>query len=143
MTQTPLHRAAANGGGHRMQSIEVADLGGAVSFKVQLAVLVRKEKPGLYESYCPMLDLWSQGDTTAEAKKNIVEAVGLFIESCYERGILNRVLLDCGFGVEVKKQENRRETLPAGWDKLFPVSAEIPLSATSSVRAENLSVAVA
>ncbi|MGI9337144.1 MAG: type II toxin-antitoxin system HicB family antitoxin [Gammaproteobacteria bacterium] len=142
MAKPSLHQDAANGG-RSPQSIEVADLGSVVSVKMQLKVLVRKEKPGLFESYCPALDLWSQGGTVAEAKKNIAEAVGLFIETCYEQGSLNRVLLDCGFSAEVKKQEKRRDTILDGWDKSFPVSAEIPLSAAPLMRSGNFLAAFA
>ena len=47
----------------------------------QLKAFVRKEKAGLYEVYCPAFDLWSQGDTAEEAKKNIAEAVLLFCDT--------------------------------------------------------------
>ena len=100
------------------QRIEFTDHGDSVSFKAQLIAWVRKEKAGLYESYCPALDLWSQGDTIAEAKKNIAEAAGLFIETSYEQGELNsvlRLLLDCG--AEVKRQEKRQKSPPTVWGK--------------------------
>lgn len=76
----------------------------SVEVEARLTALIRREKPGIYGVYCPALDLWSQGDTVAEAKKNIAEAVELFIESCYERGMLNQVLLDCGFKFAGQRQ---------------------------------------
>ena len=46
------------------------------------------------------LDVHSQGLTVDEAKKNLMEAVQLFIESCYERGVLDNVLQALGFQPE-------------------------------------------
>ncbi len=46
---------------------------------------------------CPPLDVYSQGKTEAQAKKNLVEALSLFLESCHERGTLDAVLKECGF----------------------------------------------
>lgn len=50
------------------------------------------EEVGQYVSVCPALDLYSQGDTEAQAISNIQEAVSLFLETCYELGTLNQVL---------------------------------------------------
>lgn len=46
---------------------------------------------------CPPLDVHSQGKTDAQAKKNLIEALSLFLESCHERGTLDAVLKECGF----------------------------------------------
>jgi predicted RNase H-like HicB family nuclease len=46
---------------------------------------------------CPPLDVHSQGKTEAQAKKNLIEALSLFLESCHERGTLDAVLKECGF----------------------------------------------
>ncbi len=62
-----------------------------------LSARITKENPKMYVSYCPELDLYSQGDTPKEAKTNIIEATQLFIESCIERNTLREVLLECGF----------------------------------------------
>jgi len=35
----------------------------------------------LYLALCPELDVASQGDTVEEARRNLLEAVGLFLES--------------------------------------------------------------
>jgi predicted RNase H-like HicB family nuclease len=50
-----------------------------------------------YLASCPILDIHSQGDTEKEAKANLCEAVSLFITSCFERGVLDEVLKNCGF----------------------------------------------
>ncbi len=54
----------------------------------------------VYVSYCPALDLYSQGDTEEEASTNLIEALQLFVQSCYERGTLDAVMKERGFTVE-------------------------------------------
>jgi predicted RNase H-like HicB family nuclease len=46
---------------------------------------------------CAAFDLVTQGDSKNEARDNIVEALHLFVESCYQRGALEKVLRQCGF----------------------------------------------
>ena len=69
-----------------------------VLFQVVLPIKIKK-KPGIYISSCDVFDVHSQGYTEAEARKNIGEAVRLFISSCFERGTLEDVLKECGFRV--------------------------------------------
>ena len=54
----------------------------------------------VYVSYCPALDVYSQGDTEEEASANLIEALQLFVQSCYERGTLDAVMKERGFAVE-------------------------------------------
>ena len=51
---------------------------------------------GLYVSHCDPLDVCSQGDTEEEAVENLIEAVQIFLSTCYEMGTLNEVLKECG-----------------------------------------------
>lgn len=67
-----------------------------VQFNMQLPVKITK-KEKWYVSSCPVLDVYSQGDTLENAKKNLIEALSLFLISCFERGTLDAVLQDCGF----------------------------------------------
>lgn len=69
---------------------------GKVFFELTVPIKIKKEDD-VFVSCCPVLDLYSQGDTEAEAKKNIFEVVRLFITSCFERGTLDAVLKECGF----------------------------------------------
>ena len=46
---------------------------------------------------CPILDVHSQGKSEAEAIEHIRDAVNLFLVSCYERGVLDKALKECGF----------------------------------------------
>ncbi|MBI4980602.1 type II toxin-antitoxin system HicB family antitoxin [Candidatus Woesearchaeota archaeon] len=50
-----------------------------------LTVVVRKEQ-GRYSSWCPELDVASQGDTIEEARQNLQEAVELHVEAMMENG---------------------------------------------------------
>jgi len=45
-----------------------------------LAAIIECEGDG-YVSLCPELDIASQGDTVEEARRNLAEAVELFLES--------------------------------------------------------------
>jgi predicted RNase H-like HicB family nuclease len=66
------------------------------TFTLTLPFKLQKQG-GMYISSCPPLDVWSQGETAKKAQENLVEAVSLFIHSCFVRGTLDRVLRRCGF----------------------------------------------
>ena len=65
-----------------------------LSITINLPCQIDKEKPNLYVSYCPALDLYSQGKDPEIAHKNINEAAQLFIETCLDMGTLKSVLED-------------------------------------------------
>ncbi len=109
------------------ESMDIKKEADVISIRAHLRALVKKEKPGMYVSYCPALDLYSQGKTITEAKKNIIEATELFIESCFERGVLNKVLAKKGFGSTGKKSSTPRQKTVAG-AREFRFPAEIPLA---------------
>ena len=46
----------------------------------EFTALVEREGNG-YAALCPELDVASQGDTVEEARRNLAEAVGLFLET--------------------------------------------------------------
>jgi len=60
--------------------------------KYYLTSAIKREKDG-FVSFCPELDIASQGDTVEEAAYNLKEAVGLFLE-CAEDGEIKRRLPD-------------------------------------------------
>ena len=104
-------------GARRAQSVNVAEGAGTVLFKANLMAYVREEKEGGYFVYCPVLNVGSQGDTIAEAKKNIAEAALCFVDGCYEMGTLDKVLSECGFKIGGKTRAKK----PAGnWKQSFP-----------------------
>jgi predicted RNase H-like HicB family nuclease len=51
----------------------------------------------LYVALSPELNVSSFGETIAEAKESIKEAIELFLEECQEMGTLNEVLEESGF----------------------------------------------
>jgi len=66
--------------------------------QVEMKVPVEIFKDGLvYVSCCPIFDVYSQGDTEEEAKRNLVEALTGFIITCFEMGTLSEVLKNSGF----------------------------------------------
>lgn len=67
-----------------------------VLFTVKLPVQIKKKR-NVFVSSCPILDVYSQGESEKRARENIIEAVRLFLTSCYERGTLDQVLKECGF----------------------------------------------
>ena len=62
-----------------------------VMFSLTVDSEVKKEGD-VYVSYCPALDVYSQGDSEDEASANLIEALQLFLQSCYERGTLDAVM---------------------------------------------------
>ena len=110
------------------QSIAVANTENIVSFKAQLIAGIKKEELKLYVSYCPALDLYSQGETEKEAKKNIVEAVELFIQTAYEEGTLKNVLADCGFSLATGASPKRKKRKLNYCGKTVKILTEIPLA---------------
>lgn len=64
--------------------------------EVKLPVSTKK-KAGIFVICCPPLDVWSQGRTVVEARKNIEEAMKMFLITCIEKGTLEAVLRECGF----------------------------------------------
>ena len=55
----------------------------------RLTAIVEREGDG-YVSLCPQLDVASQGDTVADARENLIEALTLFFESSSVREIDKR-----------------------------------------------------
>ncbi len=58
--------------------------------KTTLTGIIEKEGDG-YVALCPELDVASQGNTVAEARENLTEAVELFFECASENEINERL----------------------------------------------------
>jgi predicted RNase H-like HicB family nuclease len=54
---------------------------------------------GVHVTFCPALDVYSQGDTEAEARTALDNSVRLYLKICYERSILDNILNARGFSV--------------------------------------------
>ncbi len=67
-----------------------------ITFTAKLPIeITKKEK--WFVACCPVLDVASQGETEEVARRNIAEALFMFLRSCFERGTLDAVLKECGF----------------------------------------------
>lgn len=115
------------------QHVGVGSAENIVVIKMSLVAVISQEKPNLYVSHCPVLDLYSQGSTSQEAKKNIIEATQLFIESCFKRDTLARVLKARGFSSPHQKQRKQKlnpaSALNATNSQQISIPAEFPLLA--------------
>jgi len=81
-----------------------------IEFKITLPVkLIKKTRPNVIVSYCQPLDLYSQGNDENEAIDNIKEAISSFLISCFERGVLDAVLKECGFSPVKPPKESVKE----------------------------------
>jgi predicted RNase H-like HicB family nuclease len=72
---------------------------------------------------CPSLDLATQGETLERAQENLKEALGLFIESCLNRGTLEEVLLRAGY------TKTRAQQAAKAVESYFSASATAPREA--------------
>jgi len=64
-------------------------LGGLMKTVQQLTAIIEREGDG-YLGLCPEFDIASQGDTIEAARKNLQEAVELFLETADETEIRRR-----------------------------------------------------
>jgi predicted RNase H-like HicB family nuclease len=92
-------------------------------FTMKVPATVRHEGKWFFSS-CRVLDVHSQGTTQQEALDNLVEALQLFIETCYEHGTLEQMLRSQGF-VPGRDEESEDECL-----------VEVPLYLTARKHAE-------
>jgi len=83
-------------GGKVLWDMETIIINMQVTWQFKLPALVKEDK-GYFVSWCPPIDVFSQGKTKKEALKNLVEALTLFFTSCFERGTLEKVFSDAGF----------------------------------------------
>ena len=79
-----------------------------IRFELSVPVTTRHDAVG-YIACCSALDVYSQGPTEDVAVRNLVEALELFLASCYRRGQLDRVLKDCGLELD----QNPESPVPA------------------------------
>jgi predicted RNase H-like HicB family nuclease len=75
----------------------------ALTAKLPIQII---KKAKWFVASCPALDVASQGETEEEAKKNIAEALFMFLRSCFERGTLEAVLKQCGFSPVMEQDQD-------------------------------------
>jgi len=77
---------------------------------IEMTVQIKVKKEGVYFiASCPVLDVHSQGRMKKTAVENLVEALQLFMETCFERGTLDEVLKDAG--LHVSKRHYRKHQM--------------------------------
>lgn len=96
-----------------------------VEFNLKLPARVRKQGV-YYVSHCPALDVYSQGPTERKALENLVEALQLFITSCYERGSLDTVLKDCGFSPVIRRRRKQTKLASGCHNITVPLPFKAP-----------------
>ena len=77
-----------------------------VCVKMELRVpveIIKKDK--WFIASCPVLDIVTQGKTERSAKRNLGEALELFLTTCFEMGTLEDVLKTCGFELVPPKEK--------------------------------------
>jgi predicted RNase H-like HicB family nuclease len=68
----------------------------SIEIKVRFPVALHAEGDDII-AYIPLLNIASTGATKDEALANVVEALKVWVVSCYERGTLEAALKECGF----------------------------------------------
>jgi len=77
-------------------------------FEMKVPAEIFQDGP-VFVACCPIFDVYSQGDTEEEAKKNLVEALTGFIITCFEMGTLSEVLRSSGFSPTEKLESEEPE----------------------------------
>lgn len=67
-----------------------------VKFSLQGAIREDRQTRS-FVAYCPTLDLYSAAKTRIDAKRALTSAVDTYVRTCYNRGILGRILKEKGF----------------------------------------------
>lgn len=94
-----------------------------ITFKLLVKTTKKKDH---YVAACPTLDVVSQGDTAETARDSLKEALRAFLGSCYERGVLEDVLKECGMILE--KEGTLSELPPARLRRNYQhIDVPIPL----------------
>ena len=91
----------------------------SVTFHTSLPVRITKKKK-YYVSCCPVLDVWSQGETKTEAAENLRDALQLFLIDCFDRGTLDKVLKESGFTAARTPPKKRMSKLRQSIDVTLP-----------------------
>jgi len=113
-------------------SLEISQRGREIKFTLTVPVEIKK-KGKWFIATCHAFQVNSQGASLNEARDNIIEAVQLFIETSYERGILEKVLKECGFHpVSTRQTVAPRELSPTE----FMVDVPLPLLVANHAQAQ-------
>jgi predicted RNase H-like HicB family nuclease len=105
----------------------MADL---LSMKVRLICFTRDDGP-YWTSGCTALDLYSQGDSEADARRSLEEAVQLWLESCIERDTLHQALKELGWDLATGRSTQNWASVgevaePRGRERFFELAIDVP-----------------
>ncbi len=90
--------------------------------EIDFTAHVWKEGP-TYVSYTPELDVSSCGDSVAEARAHLREAVSLFLEECARKGTLDAILAESGFEKRGQSYRPRRIIARAKFRLAVPLAS--------------------
>src|SRR4029077_3337223 len=90
--------------------------------EIDFTAHVWKEGP-TFVSYPPERDVSSCGDSVAEARARLREAVSLFLEECSRRGTLEAILAESGFERRGKSYHPRRIIARAKFRLAVPLAS--------------------
>ena len=68
-----------------------------IALEINLQAYVRREAAQRWMATCPHIGVVTQGESSADAKRCLQEAVELWFESCIERGVLDQALREANF----------------------------------------------
>lgn len=77
--------------------------------ELNLHIGTRKEDNNLWVGWCPSIDVASVGETEAQARDAVKEAVGLWLDTCGELGTLHEALHEIGFIVARRDEVSRAD----------------------------------
>jgi predicted RNase H-like HicB family nuclease len=76
-----------------------------IELQGNLPIQIISEEGG-YSVVCPILDIASQGETVEIAMKMFSECLEMFFEDLIENDNLEKVLLECGWKIEIKHKNS-------------------------------------
>lgn len=113
-----------------------------LKIEVRLCAALREDKKrGIWESWCPALDVFAQGDSFEEAQAGIQKVIVQYIRHCYARKILDDVLNDRGFAILPGDDDHGRvgaksemiRVTELGYSFTFDVDVPLYLSSTGGI----------
>lgn len=105
-----------------------------VMMEMKLPSRIRK-KGKWFISSCPVLDVYSQGRTRAQAEKNLADALATFLIDCHEHGTLDQVLRESGFVAVSESATKRSRVARKSTQVVVPVPFEIRATRSRAVAA--------
>jgi hypothetical protein len=114
---------------------------------LELAVKYRgyvslSDASGLYVSWCPLLDIKSQGTSAEEARASLNDSVRMFVVHCFRRGILEEVLKNLGLEETLDDAPEPEEhvsvrPIPAAKPLVESWEGEVPLYLVAAAQAQH------